>query len=195
MAGKWDNKRCSTCGIGTLHDAVRERSNDYRGRSFKAAYSGAFCDHCDDGMIYHNPQLDEDFETFCNQVDVEERNELAAIRKRLKLTQEEASKLTGGGHNAFSRYERGEAMPLMAVVNLFRLLDRYPSLLRELTDHRDTHPSSIAVSSTLVTEGWVSVSQMRTRGPSVPVVVPVASDAANEWHMATEPTQAALEAA
>jgi len=33
---------------------------------------------------------------------------------------------------AFSRYERGEAAPLPAVVNLFRLLDKHPELLQEL---------------------------------------------------------------
>ncbi len=42
------------------------------------------------------------------------------------------SRLTGGGHNAFSRYERGEAAPLPAVVNLFRLLDKHPELLKDL---------------------------------------------------------------
>jgi hypothetical protein len=36
------------------------------------------------------------------------------------------ARLTGGGHNAFSRYERGEAAPLPAVINLFRLLDKHP---------------------------------------------------------------------
>ena len=44
-----------------------------------------------------------------------------------------AAKLTGGGHNAFSRYERGEATPLPAVMNLLRFLDRHPELLKELT--------------------------------------------------------------
>jgi hypothetical protein len=39
---------------------------------------------------------------------------------------------TGGGHNAFSRYERGEAAPLPAVINLFRLLDKHPELLKDL---------------------------------------------------------------
>jgi HTH-type transcriptional regulator / antitoxin MqsA len=43
-----------------------------------------------------------------------------------------AARLTGGGHNAFSRYERGEAVPLPAVVNLFRLLDKHPELLKDL---------------------------------------------------------------
>lgn len=58
--------------------------------------------------------------------------EIRRIRRKLGLTQVAAARLTGGGHNAFSRYERGEAAPLPAVVNLFRLLDRHPELLREL---------------------------------------------------------------
>ncbi|HEX7339767.1 MAG TPA: type II toxin-antitoxin system MqsA family antitoxin [Rhodanobacteraceae bacterium] len=39
---------------------------------------------------------------------------------------------TGGGHNAFSRYECGEARPVPAVINLFRLLGKHPELLEEL---------------------------------------------------------------
>ena len=61
-----------------------------------------------------------------------ERSEIRRIRRKLGLSQAMAAKLTGGGHNAFSRYERGEAAPLPAVVNLFRLLDRHPDLLKEL---------------------------------------------------------------
>jgi HTH-type transcriptional regulator/antitoxin MqsA len=61
-----------------------------------------------------------------------ERSEIHRIRRKLGLSQAMAAKL-GGGHNAFSRYERGEATPLPAVVNLFRLLDRHPDLLKELT--------------------------------------------------------------
>jgi len=48
------------------------------------------------------------------------RNEIAATR------------LTGGGHNAFSRTDRGEAAPLPAVVKLFRLLDKHRELLKDL---------------------------------------------------------------
>ncbi|MEQ9334859.1 type II toxin-antitoxin system MqsA family antitoxin [Thalassobaculum sp.] len=61
-----------------------------------------------------------------------QRQEIRRIRRKLGLTQAAAARLTGGGHNAFSRYERGEAVPLPAVVNLFRLLDRHPELLKEL---------------------------------------------------------------
>ena len=57
---------------------------------------------------------------------------LVHARKRLKLTQKQAAELTGGGHNAFSRYERGEAVPMRAVINLFKILDKHPELVKEL---------------------------------------------------------------
>ena len=58
--------------------------------------------------------------------------EIRRIRRKLGLSQIAAARLTGGGHNAFSRYERGEVDPLPAVVNLFRLLDKHPELLKDL---------------------------------------------------------------
>lgn len=58
--------------------------------------------------------------------------EIRRIRRKLGLSQVAAARLTGGGHNAFSRYERGVAAPLPAVVNLFRLLDKHPELLADL---------------------------------------------------------------
>jgi len=61
-----------------------------------------------------------------------QQKEIKRIRRKLRLTQVEASRLTGGGHNAFSRYERGEATPLPAIVNLLKLLDKHPELLKEL---------------------------------------------------------------
>ncbi len=59
--------------------------------------------------------------------------EIRRIRKKLGLSQAAAARLTGGGHNAFSRYERGNAAPMPAVVNLFRLLDKHPKLLKDIT--------------------------------------------------------------
>ena len=34
-------------------------------------------------------------------------------------------------HQNSARYERGEAVPMPAVVNLFKLLDKHPELLKE----------------------------------------------------------------
>ena len=58
--------------------------------------------------------------------------EIRRIRRKLGLSQVAAARLTGGGHNAFSRYERGEVAPMPAVVSLFRLLDKHPDLLKDL---------------------------------------------------------------
>lgn len=62
----------------------------------------------------------------------QQSKEIRRIRRKLGLSQVAAGRLTGGGHNAFSRYERGEVAPLPAVVNLFRLLDKHPELLDDL---------------------------------------------------------------
>lgn len=58
--------------------------------------------------------------------------EIRRIRRKLGLSQVATARLTGGGHNAFSRYERGETASLPAVVNLFRLLDKHPEFLADL---------------------------------------------------------------
>ena len=58
--------------------------------------------------------------------------EIRRIRRKLGLSQIAAARLTGGGHNAFSRYERGEVAPLPAIIKLLRLLDKYPELLRDI---------------------------------------------------------------
>ena len=131
MNRSWDGKECPVCGEGTLHDSVQTERTEYRGRIFVGSRSGAFCDHCGDGVSYHDPRSEAEWKAFQQSVDEEERAELSAIRTRLGITQQQASKLTGGGHNAFSRYERGEAKPMLAVINLFRLLDRYPVLLSD----------------------------------------------------------------
>ena len=62
----------------------------------------------------------------------QQSKEIRRIRRKLGLSQVAAARLTGGGHNAFSRYERGEAAPLPAVINLFRLLDKHPELLKDI---------------------------------------------------------------
>lgn len=58
--------------------------------------------------------------------------EIKRVRRKLHLSQKEAVLLlSGGGHNALSRYERGEVVPPKALILLMRLLDRYPHLLAD----------------------------------------------------------------
>lgn len=132
MASRWNEQPCTLCGAGTLHDGVKTITQEYKGHIFSSETHGAFCDHCADGFVEFDAAEEAAWLAFRDQVDAVEAAELARIRKKLKLTQGEAAQLAGGGKNAFSRYERGQAKPVAAVVNLFRLLDRHPELLGEL---------------------------------------------------------------
>ncbi len=73
--------------------------------------------------------------------------DIRRIRRKLGLSQVAAARLTGGGHNAFSRYERGDAMPMPAIINLFRLLDKHPELLKDLAEPKSGRDKKQARSS------------------------------------------------
>ncbi len=132
MKSKWNNKQCPLCLEGKLHEGSQTKALEYRGSKYESLIHGAFCDYCHGGFPNYDEREEAEWKIFRDKVDAEEVAELARIRKKLKLTQKEAALITGGGHNAFSRYERGEAKPIKAVLNLFRLLDHHPELLREL---------------------------------------------------------------
>lgn len=132
MASKWNEQPCPVCRAGTLRDGVKSISQEYKGHRFISNNRGAFCDHCAEGMLDYDAAEEAAWLAFRDRVDTAEAAELARIRKKLKLTQIEAAQLAGGGKNAFSRYERGHAKPVAAVINLFRLLDRHPELLNDL---------------------------------------------------------------
>lgn len=135
MASKWNEKPCPLCAAGTLRDGVKAVIQAYKGQIFESETRGAFCDQCAEGFVEFDAAEEAAWLAFRDRVDAEEAAELARIRKKLKLTQMEAAQLAGGGKNAFSRYERGQAKPVAAVVNLFRLLDHHPELLSELKTH------------------------------------------------------------
>lgn len=61
-----------------------------------------------------------------------EGEKLRRARVSLGLSQADAGILAGGGHNGFSRYENGSAVPVPAVWNLFYLLERHPQLASDL---------------------------------------------------------------
>ena len=130
-------KICSNCEVGHLHKAVRNVTITRQKLSVTVkGIAGAFCDHCDEIEFDDATDSAQRYAQAGDKLVLQNRAEAAAAlkmqRKRLKLTQGQASRLTGGGHNAFSRYETGAATPLPAVVNLFTLLDKHPEMLKEL---------------------------------------------------------------
>jgi HTH-type transcriptional regulator/antitoxin MqsA len=128
-------RECLNCAQGYLRHAVKNVPYGYKGRATVVPkISGWHCPHC------HEVEFDsgegtrfaQAIKRIAADIDAQEAAELVRIRKKLKLTQLEAARITGGGPNAFSRYETGKTRPLPAVTNLFRLLDRHPELLSEL---------------------------------------------------------------
>lgn len=132
MTKKWNEKSCPLCKEGVLHNGTKAVTQNYKGHSYLSEARGAFCDHCADGFIEFDEAEEMAWLAFRDRIDADEAAELARIRRKLKLTQLEAAQLAGGGKNAFSRYERGQAKPVAAVLNLFRLLDKHPDLIKEL---------------------------------------------------------------
>ncbi len=128
-------RECLTCGQGILRHGVKDVPYEYKGRATVVPKVHGW--HC---PLCHEVEFDKGegerfaaaIKSVAAGIDAQEAAELLRIRKKLKLTQLEAGRITGGGPNAFSRYERGKARPLPAVTNLFRLLDRHPELLSEL---------------------------------------------------------------
>ena len=109
-----------------------------------AGLSGWQCDPC--GEVEFDAESARLYAAAGDELVLRERKrqsqEIRRIRKKLGLSQVAAARLTGGGHNAFSRYERGEAAPMPAVVNLFRLLDKHPELLKDLQASRRERKSA-----------------------------------------------------
>jgi HTH-type transcriptional regulator/antitoxin MqsA len=126
-------RQCMSCGFKGMVHETRDLPFVYRGETRTvSAVRGWYCPECGDGEPDDAAAYAQAIDKLAAEVDAWIASDLARIRKRLKLTQQQAARITGGGANAFSRYERGQAKPLAAVVNLFRLLDRHPELLDEV---------------------------------------------------------------
>lgn len=105
VEGKW----CSSCGEVELDAGLEDSEADRVSREM-----GAFIKQV-------NAQLsDAEF--------------IHMVRKNLGLKQKEAAKLFGGGHNGFSRYETGRTVPPVALLLLFKLLDKHPELINEIRE-------------------------------------------------------------
>jgi len=72
--------------------------------------------------------------------------EIRSARKFLGLTQHEASRIFGGGLNAFSKYERGEVIQSEAMDKLIRVACQFPKAWRymnQLAASGSTSPSEL----------------------------------------------------
>jgi len=126
--------KCHACSKGILSQKTKPQVFTYKGRSIKLKQPGLWCDSCDEGILSGEDiaKTEKAFDEFKSEVDGLLRpEEIRRIRKFvLKLSQEEAGRIFGGGKNGFSRYERGEITPLPAISNLLKMFERHPEDLK-----------------------------------------------------------------
>lgn len=121
---------CPVCGQGHIVREARQDQFDYQGVTLTAKSIEEFCDDC--GTLLMPPELIRD------NVRAKQRakkqhdrllsgQEIKQIRTRLGITQAEASRLFGGGANAFAKYEADDVMQSAAMDKLIRLADALPA--------------------------------------------------------------------
>ena len=108
--------RCPVCGAAELIHDTRDLPYTYKGETTTIpAVTADFCPACDESItdMAETERVMREMQAFNKQVN-------AAIVD------------PGFIVNAFSRYENGKTKPPLALVKLFKLLDRHPDLLTEV---------------------------------------------------------------
>lgn len=133
--------KCPTCGSGNLVPGTRNMPYTYKGKSTVIrGVKGRHCDSPDCREVImelgESARTSEEMLSFNKEVNgqLAPIGLLANVRRKLKLTQQQAAKVFGGGANAFSRYESGKTKPSLALVKLFGILDKHPDLFNEVAN-------------------------------------------------------------
>lgn len=129
--------KCPCCGAAELIHDTRDMLYTYKCENTTIpAVTGDFCPACGEVVLdrEHGDRYSEMVGLFQRQVNAALVNpsHIAKVRRKLDLDQRQAAEIFGGGINAFSRYENGKTKPPLALVKLFKLLDRHPDLLNEI---------------------------------------------------------------
>jgi len=133
--------KCPTCEIGNLVEGVRDLPYTYKGEKIVLkAVKGRFCNNrkCREVVMDkdESARTSREMLEFNKKVnaDLTPIDLLTQVRGQLKLTQQQAAKVFGGGPNAFSRYESGKTKPPVALVKLFKVLNKHPDLFKEIAE-------------------------------------------------------------
>ena len=129
--------RCPVCGAAELVHDIRDLPYTYKGETTTISdVAGDYCPACGESVLdtAESARVSAAMLALNRQVNasIVDPVFIADVRKKLALDQREAAEIFGGGVNAFSRYENGKTKPPLALVKLFKLLDRHPDLLNEV---------------------------------------------------------------
>lgn len=172
MKSEWHGATCPLCGEGVLADTEAVKKQHYRGKVYESVIRTSQCNVCGEGMSIFDEAEEAQWTSFRDEIDSYYAQAMHDWRKALDLSQKEAAEIVGGGVNAFSRYERGDAKPAVAAINLFGLLNKYPHLVSEL------------LIGGVVRDGYKKVSTFTV--PRRASRLPVISECANDAYVSTD---------
>lgn len=147
--------QCPICGSSKLERREVTETFEYKGQSFEYPnYVVYACESCREEIVDSKclKESGRKIRDFYRKVDgLLTSDEIKRIRKfKLGLTQDEASKLIGGGPKSFCKYENCEVIQSEAVDNLLRVLDAYPHTLEVMKNKHSHKPASGKVISMVV---------------------------------------------
>lgn len=133
--------KCPVCGAGELTRDTRDEEYTYKGETLIIPNVTAdYCNECGESITdwQETERVMQAAAAFRQKINAKEADpiEIQTIRKKLRLNQQQAGEIFGGGVNAFSRYETGKATPPIALLKLLRLLDKHPALLDEVRNEQ-----------------------------------------------------------
>ncbi|PJC75400.1 MAG: XRE family transcriptional regulator [Syntrophobacterales bacterium CG_4_8_14_3_um_filter_58_8] len=129
--------KCPSCDHGEMMERTQDEKLSFGGQSLTLhGMKGEFCTNCDEGVwdAESYRRYTEAQAALLRAVKSDLSTDIRRIRKNLKLTQAELSKVFGVGKLAFSRYERGKTQPPAPLVKLLKLVERHPDLMNEVRE-------------------------------------------------------------
>ena len=135
------NPECPKTGA-PMHRSVRPITLTYKEESITFDMPGWYCDESDESI--HTDKDMKVSDRMLNRLKAKsegllEPEEIRHIRKKLRLSQEAAGLLVGGGPRAFQKYESGDLLPSRAVSSALVLLDHDPKAIAVLKRRQDTN--------------------------------------------------------
>jgi len=128
-------KNCKLCHSENISDFVEVEGIAYKGSELQVSMAYSECNDCKREFISKPQILQNEAALRIAKKEFDgllSAEEIVRARQALALTQEQASRVFGGGRNAFSKYERGEVSQSVAMDKLIRVCLNHRDVFQEL---------------------------------------------------------------
>jgi len=139
------NPSCPNTGA-PMHRGVRPMALTYKEELISFDMPGWYCDDCQESI--HTGKDMKVSDRMLNLLKARREGllapeEIRRIRKKLRLSQESAGLLIGGGPRAFQKYESGDLLPSRAISSALVLLDHDPEALAVLKNWQEANQAQV----------------------------------------------------